>query len=308
MKARLLGLALALLPLQGRAEEHASASAFRGWLAGHHAALVRAAVWRSPTEIERTAIVRGIAMLSRGLDRCGAPVVDAATRVLAEAGLAVVRHRWPGAEVLVVSELVPHGSALVALRCGASLPLLVQAPHSLFDLGTDDMAFAAFAEGGVRGAMWNTVHRYRALPGERPEDKVHPADVTHTSTSAWQSFTLAWTASDPAVRILQIHGFDAARSEATAIASTGVADAPPAAVRAPIARALGVPEAEVLVYGIDAHDLGGTRNVQARGLGVTPHPRFLHLELSRTVRDRLARDPAASVSLARAIAEASWSR
>ncbi len=288
------------------AKDHASADAFRLWLTQHHKALASASVWSSPTEVERRAWSQALGTLLRDQAGCRSEERTAMAPLLQEAGYGVEMHAWPTGSAAVFTETAPHGGGLLVLRCGSESNLVVQAPHSRFDLGTGGIAMAAVAMGDVRGGMWNTVHRYRAVPGEQPADRVHVGDVAHQATSLFHTATLAWAWADPAARFVQLHGFDARRSEATAVLSSGRVDRPPTPVRAPLAAVLGVPEAEVLVFGLDQDDLGGTTNVQARALGAAPLPRFLHVELSRTLREALEQDPGRVVEVVHALDRAPW--
>lgn len=285
---------------------HPSADAFRAWLATHHAATVKAARWRSPTEAERIAWSQALPGVVAAAPTCAPGLLDALAAPLAAAGYALGHHTWPGGAALVLTETSPHGAGLLVLRCGDLPELVVQAPHGLYDLDTDTIAFAAVALGEVRGGMWNTVHRYRATPDERPEDRVHPADVCHQATSTFQTATLAWALAEPEVRFVQLHGFDARRNDAAAVLSTGRPDRPPKALREPLAVALALAPTDVEVYGVDASDLGGTRNVQALALASSAAPRFLHVELARGLRERLAKDADLAVAVVRTITTTSW--
>ncbi len=288
------------------AKDHASADAFRTWLTQHHKALASASVWSSPTEIERRAWSQALGVLLRDGAGCVADERAAVGPLLLEAGYGVEVHAWPTGSAAVFTEVTPHGGGLLVLRCGSESSLIVQAPHSRYDLGTGDIAMSAVALGDVRGGMWNTVHRYRAVPGEQPADRVHVGDVAHQATSLFHTATLAWAWADPTARFVQLHGFDARRSEATAVLSSGREDRPPTPVRAPLATVLGVPESAVLVFGLDQDDLGGTTNVQARALGAAPVPRFLHVELSRTTRETLEQAPERVVAVVRALDGVPW--
>lgn len=288
-------LALAVVWAEPAPDGHA-------WLETTFEAQRDAAVWRATTPTERDALVRFGAELALYVADCEADraALDAAGR---SAGLAVsTRPGLPG--WLVVTEADPHGTGMSVWRCGEATEVVVQAPHSRHDLKTDDIARHAL-DAGVRGIMWNLVHRYRALPDELPSDAVHPADVTRHATSGFHTLSLAWAASVPEGRVLQIHGFGGDRDGAAAILSSGDATRPPEAARAPT-EAAGI--APVKVYGVDIRQLGATRNVLGRALLRAPRLRFLHVELDRPTRDALAADRARSASWIRALVEVPWDR
>jgi hypothetical protein len=307
MSRRLLPLSLLVL-LGARAPDvdHGSTAGMSRWIADEHRRVAEASRWRSPTEPERAALARAVTRLARGAARCDDALLDGVAPDLAKAGMIASRHRAGEATFVVVEEAAPHGAGLLALRCGDALPLLVQAPHAFFDVHTDDLVRDGFLEGGARAAMWSTVHRYQALPGERPEDPVHPADVTRQTTSAFHTATLALAAAIPELRVLQLHGFGGAPGAFDAVVSSGRADLPPRFARAPLAGVLGVPAARIGLYGDDAHELGATGNVQGHVLSTLTPPRFLHVELSRPLRDRLRGDPALAGRLVRTLGAGAW--
>lgn len=279
-------------------------------LATRHGAQVDAARWAPPTAPQHTALAAFVDALAAALPDCAAPGVDRAVRQATVAGYRVERWIQPGGgDVLVAWEVDPAGGVMLAVRCGAMeghADVLLQAPHALFDLDTDDVVRDAFVAGGVRAAMWNTVHRYRAVPGEQPYDPVHPADVAHEPASLFQTATLGWLAARPTARVVQIHGFGRASVDGDAVISSGTPRRPPTSLRAPVAAALGLSPERVRIFGDDADALGATTNVTGRQL-VGAHPaRFLHVELSRRVRDALAASPERSAALVVALGDAPW--
>lgn len=286
--------------------EHADATALGTWLASTHADIARRSTWLAPTEPERVVTALAVRALVRALDVCDAGVLSDVQRSLARAGLTLSRHTVGTDVVLVVTELLPHGAGMSAWRCGEALDVIAQAPHAFYDLDTGDIVRAAFVFGGLRGVMWNTVHRYRATPGELPEDPVHPADVAHQPTALFQTWTLAALAVSPGLRVVQLHGFATSTSTADAVLSSGSADRPPVDLREVAGAAL-VPEAPVVrIFGDDTDVLGGTTNVQARALVPLRPARFVHVELSPRARKALAADPTRAVRFLVGLGSASW--
>ncbi|MBW2254306.1 MAG: hypothetical protein JRI25_06870, partial [Deltaproteobacteria bacterium] len=178
-------LLFGLLIGEGRADDGLEAALQAQW------EQVRSdARWRSPYAAERTAFRDGLTALVRVAGTCDEDEVRAASKTLAAADFAV-EHVVDGEDsVLVVREATEHrGAGLVAIRCGSARPWVWQAPHALYDLNTGDIARRLFVESGARAVMWNTVHRYRALPGEASGDPVHPADVTREFGSLFHAAT-----------------------------------------------------------------------------------------------------------------------
>lgn len=286
---------------------HADADGWSGWLAAHHAALVERAVWQSPTDRARRALARAVQALAGRRDTC--TELDTATAAAAEAGFSLSIHAVEGLGAFAVLEEPAHGGGLYVVRCGVLPPeqeLVVQAPHALHDVATDELARHALVGGAARVLMLNTVHRYRALPDERPADPVHPADVTRQPTSAFHTVALAWSAAVPVARTVQLHGYGEGHTAALVVLSSGDETRPPRALEAPVAAALGVDVAAVEVFGSDGRTLGGTQNVLARALLAAPVARFVHVELARDVRERLSTDAAAATAFLRALGSAPW--
>jgi hypothetical protein len=273
--------------------EHADAAALSQALDVLHDRL-SGAVWRSPTRDEVARVVDGAGRLVMALDRCDAGPLSVAAAALGP-DWTVEAHRAAGTTWVVVFEASPRGGPLSAWRCGEAVELVVQAPHSHFDLRTGALARDGLLGAPVRGAMWNTTHRYRAIEGERPEDPVHPADVATQPASLFQAWSVAAAAVRP-VRFVQLHGFG--RGPGDAVLSSGDAARPPTALAPTVAAEVGA----VSVYGVDAAVLGGTENVLGRALP----GRFLHLELGADARARLAAAPDRLAALLRALGEAAW--
>lgn len=257
------------------------------------------ATWRSPYAAERTALREGLARLAAGAATCDAGRLAEARALLAPADLVV--EAWEGPVWIVRERLERRGAGLVAIRCGEAEPWVWQAPHAMYDLETGEIVRHLFVESGARAAMWNTVHRYRSTPAEAREDAVHPADVTREHGSLFHAATVGLAVGDPGLRFVQVHGFDRDSVPHDAIVSTGRADAPPTA----LATALGV-LGSVGAYGADAEALGGTVNVQGKMLAAFPGHRFLHLELDRDLRRRLAEDADLRKRLVDGLRGATW--
>lgn len=259
--------------------------------------------WRSPYAAERTALREATSLLVRDAQECGSQTIEAARRLLLPADFRLDEITSGSERVIVIREGTERrGAGLYAIRCGPARPIAWQAPHAFFDLKTDDIARGLFVETGARVVMWNTVHRYEAVPGESRSDPVHPADVTREFGSLFQTATVGLAAGDPTIRFAQVHGF--ARGTATweVIVSTGDPDAPPAAIASALDPLLG----EAAAYGEDVEALGGTTNVQGQMLRELPGRRFLHVELSPDARERLITDAAARAAFARIIADGAW--
>jgi hypothetical protein len=178
--------------------------------------------------------------------------------------------------------------------------IAVQAPHTLYEAGTLDLACELFERAGAAALFIDTVHRYDAAPSDG--HLAHPADNAHNVGTLFQAATLGLLDAHPAATVVQLHGFSERGPTTTAILSSGDPD-PGDALVARAAEALARVIDGVLRYPEDTRDLGATRNVQGtivRGAG----GRFLHVELQGALRKKLEADPSLRARLLGALAGA----
>ncbi len=195
----------------------------------------------------------------------------------------------------------------MVVRVGPAAARVVEAPHTFFDAGTLPLALEAFRALGARALLVNTVHRY-ARSGlrapARAEDEGEPAgpcpsDVAHAPSSFFLAAHEAWLVAEPGMGTVQLHGFaDATAPGVTVILSA----AGTTAETAPAAGALGalLGGHRVRRYPETIGVLGGLTNVVAQGSARRGAP-FLHVEVARSLRDRLVADGALRASFAAAL-------
>ncbi len=277
--------------------------------AGWHAA-AEVSRWRSPTEVRRANAIAAAQLLFRALeDGCAERSLHRAEVALAAAGWRTARlPQAQGPGIVTVHDV--WGGGYFAWRCGPASDVVVQAPHSFYDLDTAEIVRDMFADVSVRGAMWNTVHRYRATPSEQPEDALHPADVAHQPASLFQTWTLAAAEAWPSLRVVQLHGFAGSEAVGDVVLSSGVEGAAPTRVAERLRGAVGPlsdgEAATVQVFGLDTDLLGATTNAQARALAGGGGETFLHLELAREVRTWLRASSGRPGTLLQIVMEGSW--
>jgi hypothetical protein len=182
-----------------------------------------------------------------------------------------------------------RGTGLLALRLG-DLPeaLILQAPHPFDDARTGEIALLMFDAASIRGVMVATAER-----------DLHPgSDPAHAEESTFNAMTLALAESLRDPLFVQLHGFAATTSEADAIVSPGAARWPGDFTSVVDALSIGLSVVDVR-SGADVPKLAGRTNVQGRILA--DEASFLHLELSRPVREGLYADPSRAAALADAL-------
>lgn len=189
----------------------------------------------------------------------------------------------PGLVALSEAAVRRHGRGLFAARISGGTPLLIQAPHQYHDLRTGVIARQLFLEGSAMAASWNTVHRYQS----DHSDLVHIADsYLHASSRAFADLY-------PRGRIVQLHGFSAAKRTsaagrtAQAILSDGSRSPPDSLLRLAdcMTHRLGI---RARVYPHEVRELGATTNTLAADLRGRGFEGFVHLELDADLRKRLA--------------------
>lgn len=188
-----------------------------------------------------------------------------------------------------------QGGGLLAIRLGpVNGELVLQAPHPFYDLHTGRVVAAMFESGRARAAQIATAHRQA---GER---KGGPSsDAAHNAALLFQSATLGLAGALPDPLFVQLHGFSSETTSADAVVSPGLGRLSEAELdrwQTALAPALGVAD---LRGGDQVSALAARTNVQ--GAALADRARFLHLELSLPLRERLRDDAAARQRLEAAL-------
>lgn len=157
--------------------------------------------------------------------------------------------------------------------------IALEAPHARNDLHSGNIGLRLFLAGNTRAFAASTITR-------------HKADVAHLENTFFHAFTLAFIDACPTGVVVQLHGFASENHpnvEADMIASAGTRSPDPwlADFTQQLRRATSL---TVLSYPQDTRQLGATLNAQGRACRQSRHCRFLHLEMSRSLRERLLRD------------------
>lgn len=209
-------------------------------------------------------------------------------------GLHLLRER-PGREA---------GRGFFLFRPEPADPLLIQIPHGETDEGSGELGIRIALEGRARAVAWNTVPRTVSVSGR---DSVK-ADLAHLEQSFFIALTEAFARRVPQGRVVQLHGFaqekrrSTAGKEADLIVSAGH-PAPDFWYEQMVRcmRQNGV--AETKLYPRDVKALGGETNSIGKRMRALGMPGFLHLEMSRPLRDRLLVDESLRAALYRCLAK-----
>lgn len=269
----------------------------------------REAQFRPTTLIERATAEALIPVLVDRARRGETRVRD--LRPLARAArLEVLRWTVGDAQFLVLREVkgAARGAGAYVFRVGppdGPRELVLQAPHAYFDLYTGRIATGMFfgkREGRRARALFvNTLQRY-----ERGDvDRDSPADVCHRPEHLFSVITDRTLRALGPSTVIQLHGFgqENVPPGVRAIVSAGEDRLPSTELRAIADGVSTLFGRGVRLYPTDIDRLGGTTNVQGRLAALMPDARFVHLELSKGLRERLRKTPRIRHKLARVLFE-----
>ncbi|MDN7138100.1 hypothetical protein J6J34_07745 [Pseudidiomarina sp. 1ASP75-14] len=207
---------------------------------------------------------------------------------------------WQEQEVILAASNANLGWGAVGYRHSNSNPVFLQAPHRYFDLHTGAIADVGWQVNLAQVYMTNSIHR-RAGQDQKP--KVN-SDISNARRSALLAASEAWIAENSEGVIVQLHGYAKSKRSTEAgrnadiILSHGTNELFPQetrlhSIQACLTALLGV---NVLRYPDQVGELGGTQNNVAQALADWgKSEQFIHVEMSRGVRDSLAADRATAI-------------
>jgi len=182
------------------------------------------------------------------------------------------------------------GRGLFAIRQSADVkPWLLQAPHAKSDKYTGEIAALLFDENQIKAAMWNSVHRKTSVNNS---NSTGTADMAHLPGTYWQAVTEVFARDHDNGRIIQLHGFDQSKRQSTAgrkseiIVSAGHRH-PPSWVKHVADCLRQSLNTKISLYPDDVKELGATTNTQGQLLKKLGFKGFLHIEMSRSMRENL---------------------
>ncbi|MEE9413460.1 MAG: hypothetical protein V3V22_10460 [Methylococcales bacterium] len=184
------------------------------------------------------------------------------------------------------------GRGLFAIHKGTGVnPWLLQAPHAKYDKDTGKIAALIFADGKFKAAMWNSVPRKTRVDNL---SSAITADMAHLKGTYWQALTEVFARYSGTGRIIQLHGFrqskrkSAAGRDSEIILSAGHYY-PPQWVRETAQCLKKSMPGKISLYPYDVKELGATTNVQNHLLQAIGFKGFLHIEMSRPMRQELVK-------------------
>jgi len=157
--------------------------------------------------------------------------------------------------------------------------MALESPHAKNDIHTGVIGLRLFLAGQTRAYAAATITR-------------HVADMAHLEDTCFQAFTLAFADVCPTGLVVQLHGFESENHSGTradVIASAG-SPSPEPWLDDVVQQLKQATALTVLAYPRDTRQLGATRNAQGEALHQSRRCRFLHLEMTKELRDQLTRD------------------
>ena len=189
--------------------------------------------------------------------------------------------------VLAEAESLRYGRGFYLFQPSPQLAVALQATHSFRDLHTGKLVLSLATHYRVAAAAWNTVPRSFKQNGRQID-----ADMAHLSNSYFLAFSRAFASVYQTGYLMQVHGFakrkrsTIAAAQADVIISSGSYTPSSAVLAANYCLKHMIPGV-VHLYPQDVSELGGTTNRIGQMLRHMGHPGFVHLELSKPLRERM---------------------
>ena len=184
-----------------------------------------------------------------------------------------IRYHTP--HLISIQSHASQGQGIFLIRYTPTAHRMLSLPHRFFDRHTGYIGYKLMRHHPYRAAAFNTLHR-----------KV--MDSAHTTQTLFNAFHIAFAKAFPKEAIYQLHGFDN-HTIPTIDAIVSTTTPHPSTHTLAIAQcfqSIGIPSR---LYGTQIQRLGGTTNHQAHTLHRYGYQHFVHIEMSRPLRESLKR-------------------
>lgn len=215
------------------------------------------------------------------------------TQALREAwraiGFDLITVREQGRDFLVLQENAERkeGRGFYLFRLNSNSTSVLQAPHSFKDLRTREITFDLILQSDYAAAAWNTVPRDYIENGSKIN-----ADMAHLDQTFFISFSVAFARHYVQGNLLQLHGYAQDKrttrlgKESELILSSGTST-PTSTLLETVACLKQKVSGKTYAYPTEVTELGGTTNTIGKLLRQLRHNGFMHIEISRGIRERL---------------------
>lgn len=193
-------------------------------------------------------------------------------------------------DVIILKEqaTAQRGRGFYVFRHAKQWRDILQVPHSFTDEMTRPIGLSLFAEGPFAAVAFNTVPR-RFLDANGNQVN---ADMAHLEGTYFLEFAKAAALAHPQGNSVQIHGFSQTKRKSAALAESDIILSA-GHKQAPLSLQAGQKKLEsnlqrnVILYADTIKELGATTNVQASALRAQGYQNFIHVEMSRPMREKM---------------------
>jgi acid phosphatase type 7 len=218
-------------------------------------------------------------------------------------GYDVVRHTdtVTGRNLILLSERQnadgswPHAWGMYVFFPAATSDTAVEVAHPVSEVNVEEVGVETFREANAEDLFIAGAHRYTNSDGS--------ADVAHANASVFEDIHKA--AIESSTKVFQPHGFSQASHPDCGEVVVSAGTAPPTELARKVNGDLRSAGFNAVLYdGVSCRELGATTNVQGastRAIGAN----FLHVEVSRPIRDAAARRSLLSGTIAGALGSSS---
>jgi hypothetical protein len=169
-------------------------------------------------------------------------------------------------------------------------PVMLQAPHSYYDIHTGEIVEKLFEETEARAFFFNSLHRYRGARHKREGGTAHPSDLAHDTSSFFHLFMTEYLMHRPDTLVAQFHGYadDELEEEGIGVVlSNGSEEPTPFTGRLESGLSEILEDWEIAIYPDDTDKYAATANIQGRWIRRYGRGHFVHVELIDELRDEM---------------------
>jgi len=173
------------------------------------------------------------------------------------------------------------GEVVIKKKRDVSSPLLMlQAPHQFYDLNTGKIVDALFKDNKYQIKMLNSAQRYSSKN----------SDVAHQELTIFSAFAEVFAKQNNQAKIIQLHGFSSSKRKSNAGRYADIIISNGTEYSDSYLRELQICHRDEIgvvtrIYGYDVFELGATKNKIGRRLNKRQEGQFIHIELSKEIRE-----------------------
>lgn len=211
-------------------------------------------------------------------------VNDETRRLASMIGLKLMELKQDGESLIVIKEddNKKNGRGFFIFRVNNHNDIAIQIPHAFSDIHTRKIGYRLFIDTNAHAIVFNTIKR----------DK---ADMAHIEKSYFTAFATAFAKTHSSGYVVQLHGFSKDKRVTATGKRTDIIISSGKPVTTPIVMKIynclkDSIESDVSLYSYEARELGAKRNSTGITLSRMGYDGFVHIEMSKELRDALIKD------------------